>query len=104
MGSHVAWRSAGAGHAMRLFAGLLALSLGGIAAAQVTYTYENTSSVAIGDNNCSGGGGITRSFNVSETFTVGASGTISLGIDIEHATRDQVRVYLTPPGVRDHRV
>ena len=69
--------------------------------AQVVYTYEDVPIVAdqpIDDNSCSTpGGGRVRTINVPETFNVGATGTIALGVVITHPNRDQIRIELTAP-------
>lgn len=59
------------------------------------YTYENTTSTAINDNNC----GAPQDFNftVADTFNVGGSGTISIGVDLTHANRNHIQLVLVAP-------
>lgn len=87
---------------------LLALVLPGIASAQVIYTYENGIGTgtppaalpqSIPETVCTATtGGVVRTFNVPETFSVSSDGAIALGVDITHTDREQVRIWLQPPG------
>jgi subtilisin-like proprotein convertase family protein len=77
---------------------LLVMPVGAVA--QVVHTYEDVPAAPIttGNNNCpSGGTSITRTINVSDSFNVGAVGTIALGVEINHATRDHLQIRLTAP-------
>lgn len=59
------------------------------------YTYENTATAAIGDNNCAS----PQDFNfvVPQTFNVGGAGTIAVGVELTHANRNQLRLVLVAP-------
>lgn len=89
-----------------------ALSLPGVLSAQVIYTFEdvpaspiaipNDDSTLTTNNVCGGTGGINgvvRTFTVPATpaFNVGGSGTIALGLDIEHLRRQDLQVRLEAP-------
>jgi subtilisin-like proprotein convertase family protein/uncharacterized protein YciI len=63
--------------------------------AQVVYTYDNVSSAAVANNSC--GSPVDRSFFVSESFTVGGGGSISIGVDIDHARRRDLQIDLIAP-------
>lgn len=76
-------------------AGLSAFLLAPLASAQVMYTYNNTTAAGIPENNTACATSITRTFNVTETFTVV---NVAVGIDVTHADRGQIQVRLTPPG------
>ena len=58
-------------------------------------TYENTTSSSIPDNTCSSGGGVVRTFNVTDNFVIS---DVNIGVNVTHATRGQVRVTLKAPG------
>lgn len=78
--------------------GLALIGISAVAQGQVIYTYEDVPAAPIGtgDNNCPAGG-ITRTISVPESFNVSASGTVALGIVINHATRDHLQIRLTAP-------
>lgn len=75
--------------------GILALTAGSLAHAQVIYTYDNTTSLSIPDNGCPAT--VERTFSVAETFTVGGSGTIAVGVDITHTFRGDLILQLIAP-------
>lgn len=64
----------------------------------VVYTYENTTSTTISNATCPNGGA-THTFAVpaSNSFTVGAAGTISIGVELSHPLRNELRLLLTAP-------
>jgi subtilisin-like proprotein convertase family protein len=62
------------------------------AAQALIYSYPNTTSGSIGDNNCPNG--ITRTFSVTESYTVNM---IALGLNLTHTSRGQVRATLIAP-------
>ena len=57
--------------------------------------YETTSSGSITDNSCTGGTGLTRTFNVTEEMLVT---DVNLGLNVTHASRGQLQVTLKAPG------
>ena len=63
--------------------------------AQVLYTYDNNTSLAIPDNGCPTR--VERTFVVSETFNVGGNGTIAVGIDLVHTYRGDLLIELQAP-------
>ncbi len=76
--------------------GLLALMLQGpLAWSQVLYTYDNSTSANVANNGCPTL--VTRTFSVSEAFTVGGSGTISIGVDILNLQRGDLNLSLQAP-------
>lgn len=79
----------------RCLLALASLAIASPAFAQVIYTYDNTTALAIPDNGCPTFQ--TRSFTVTETFNVGGSGTIALGVDITHSFRGDLDIRLTAP-------
>jgi subtilisin-like proprotein convertase family protein len=58
-------------------------------------TFENATSASIGDNSCSGGTGVTRTFEVTEDVLVR---DVNVGLVITHADRGDIRVTLKAPG------
>ncbi|MBK7044912.1 MAG: hypothetical protein IPH50_15300 [Rhodanobacteraceae bacterium] len=94
-------------HPRRLWSILLTfvalLGAGGMAQAQVVYTYDAAPVISIpedgGQANCRAPSGLTRSvdipFTVTDTFTVG---DVALGVDISHNRRGQIQIQIDPPG------
>lgn len=81
------------------FAALALLTLGFTSSASaLVYTYDNTTSAAI-PNSASDGAcvttGLAVNFTVADSFTVA---TISLGLNVTHATRGELRAVLIAPG------
>lgn len=77
----------------------LAVALMGLTApsayAQVVYTYDNSTPLAIPDNGCPGLQ--ERTFVVSDAFPVGGAGTIAVGVDITHTYRGDLNLVLVAP-------
>lgn len=61
----------------------------------VIHTYENSSVTGIPDNGCPTP--VTHEFVVADTFNVGAPATISIGVEITHPRRSDLRLILQAP-------
>jgi subtilisin-like proprotein convertase family protein len=67
------------------------------ASGNMVYTYENSTSGTIPytSSDACASGGLVRTFAVPESFTFNS---VSLGLNVSHADRGDIRVILAPPG------